>query len=110
MRNFFTILFLMVSYLFFLPTSTMADQAIPKEKALQALKGEDYQTAINICQSQLKVEPANYEFSFILSRAYAYSGQWEQALSLLDRMLVTYPDNLDLLLFRSRVQAWKGNY
>lgn len=87
-----------------------AEETISMEKALQALKAENYQMAINICKSQLEVEPDNYEFNFILSRAYAYSRQWEQALGSLDRMLEIYPENLDLLLFRSRVLAWKGDY
>jgi YaiO family outer membrane protein len=86
-----------------------ADSTI-QEKALQALKSEDFQTVINICQSQLESDPDNYEFNFILSRAYAYSRQWEKALSLLDRLLEIYPQNLDLLLFRSRIHAWKGAY
>ena len=89
---------------------TEAVEINPKEKALRALKTEDFQTAINICRHQLESEPDNYEFNFILSRAYAYSRQWDNALGLLGKMLELYPENLDLLLFRSRVYAWKGDY
>jgi YaiO family outer membrane protein len=105
-----TIIYLMAVCLFCLSAKMMANEIGAKEKALQALNGEDYRTAINICRSQLESDPDNYEFTFILSRAYAYSGQWDQAFSLLTRMLELYPDNLDILLFRSRIRAWEGNY
>jgi YaiO family outer membrane protein len=110
MRKYIKILIMTIYCLVFLSVRAVADETNPKEKALQALKAEDYQTAIDICHSQIESEPDNYEFNFILSRAYAYSRQWEQALDSLNRMLENYPENLDLLLFRSRVHAWKGNY
>jgi YaiO family outer membrane protein len=100
----------MACCLVFFSIRATANETDAKEKALQALKSEDYQTAINLCQSQLESEPDNYEFNFILSRAYAYSRQWEKASNLLNRMLEIYPQNLDLLLFRSRIHAWKGEY
>lgn len=81
-----------------------------REKALQALRGEDYAAAIRICQQELASEPENYEFNFILSQAYAYSRQWEKALTVLDKMLGLHPDNPEITLFRSRVQSWKGDY
>jgi YaiO family outer membrane protein len=102
----FTIIFCLIS----LSLGIAADETDSKDKALQAIKAEDFQAAIDICLTQLELEPDHYEFNFILSRAYAYSGQWERALSALDRMLGMYPQNLDLLLFQSRVYAWKGEY
>jgi len=103
---FFTITFCLIS----VSLSTAADEAGSKDKALQALKSGDYPAAIEICLTQLEAEPDHYELNFILSRAYAYSGQWDKALSSLNDMLERYPQNLDLLLFRSRVYAWKGEY
>ncbi len=82
----------------------------PREKALQALRGEDFASAIQICQQELESEPENYEFNFILSQAYAYSRQWEKSLGLLDKMLGLYPGNPEIILFRSKVQSWKGDY
>lgn len=102
--HFFVMCFLLI------PAIVAASDSTQKEKALQALKSEDYQTAINICNIQLESDPDNYEFNFLLSRAYAYSRQWEKALNSLTRMLEIYPRNLDLLLFRSRIHAWKGAY
>lgn len=101
---------MIMGILVFLSIQTLADETNPKEKALQAIKAEDYQTAINICRNQIASEPDNYEFNFILSRAYAYSRQYQRALDSLNRLLEIYPENLDLLLFRSRVLAWKGDY
>ncbi len=81
-----------------------------KEKALQALKGQDYTAAIAICLDRLASEPDNYDFNFILVRAYAYSGQRDKALELLEKMLGAYPENLDLLIFHSRIQSWNGDF
>jgi len=81
-----------------------------KEKAITALKTKNYITAINICLSQLKSNPRDYDFNLILSRAYAFSGQWEKALILLNKMLAFYPDNKEVLLTQARINTWKKNY
>ena len=101
---------LLVFCLALFPDSAAAETTDLKEKAIQSLHAGNYQAAIETCQRQLEVDPENYDFSFILSRAYAYSKQREKALVLLNRMLEIYPQNLDLLLFRSRVKAWEGEY
>lgn len=105
-----TLAYWMAIGLVFLSPKTMAGEIDAREKALQALRGEDYRTTISICQDQLESDPDNYEFNFILSRAYAYSGQWDRSVSLITRMLSLYPENLDLILFRSRVRGWQGAY
>ena len=87
--NFFVFCFLLF------PAIVSASDSTQKEKALQAIKAEDYQTAINICRREIESEPDNYEFNFILSRAYAYSRQYQRALDSLSRMLEIYPENLD---------------
>lgn len=87
-----------------------AHEFSPKEKALQALKGQDYGVVITICLKQLASDPENYDFNFLLVRAYAYSGQRNKALDLLDKMLGTYPENLDLLIFRSRILSWNRDF
>jgi len=87
-----------------------AHELSTKEKALQALKGQDYTAVITICLDRLASEPDNYDFNFILVQAYAYSGQRDKALDLLEKMLGTSPGNLDLLLFRSRIQSWNRDF
>ncbi len=110
MKKSVKILFLFVLCLagFFLEGST--NEVTARDKALQALRNRDYETAINISLQQLESSPDNYDFNFILSRAYAFSGHRDKALSTLDRMLLLYPENIDLLLFQSRIQAWEGKY
>ena len=111
MRNIFlTLSIILMALLSIYPGQIKAQDMPPAEKALKALQGQDYQTAITICLDRLTFEPDNYEFNFILARAYAYSGQRDKALDLLNKMLVSYPENLDLLLFESRVKSWNGNY
>lgn len=110
MKKYFVLCSAILTVCVLLCAELLPYDAGPKEKALEALKKEDYASAIKICRSELETAPGDYEFNFILSRAYAYSRQWENAIGLLDRMLELYPKNLDLLLFRSRVCAWKGDY
>ena len=102
--NFFIICF------FLFPAIVSAFESIQKEKALQALQAKDYETAKKISLHQLESNPDDYDFNFILSRAYAYSGQQGKALDLLERIVELYPQNTDLMLFRSHVFAWEGQY
>ena len=110
MKNYLFILSLLAIGLVFLSGTAQASDSVHKEKALQALRIQDYETVINISLQQLESNPDNYDFNFILSRAYAFSGQRDKALSILERMLILYPENKDLLLFHSRIQAWQGKY
>ena len=102
--NFFVICFLLF------PAIVSASDSIQKEKALLALRTKDYETAKKISLLQLESTPDDYDFNFILSRAYAYSGQWDKALEILDKMLDLHPDNTDLILFHSRIHAWKDEF
>ncbi len=110
MRQLGSTIIILAFTLFFFSTGSVADETDSREKARQALKAGDFQTAINICQRYLDSDPNDYEFNIILARGYAYSGQWSKALDLLERMLELYPQNLDLMLFRSRVLSWEGHY
>jgi YaiO family outer membrane protein len=110
MKKLGSMIIILAFTLFLFPIGLIADEMNSREKARQALKAGDYQTAINICQSHLDSEPDDYEFNFILARAYAFSGERSTALGLLERILELYPQNMDLMLFRSRVLAWEGHY
>ncbi len=92
------------------PAIASASDSIQKEKALQALRTRDYEAAIKISLHQLNSNPDDYDFNFILSRAYAYSGQRGKALDLLGKMLEISPQNTDLMLFQSHIFAWEGHY
>ena len=108
--------YLLVILSFIMICVTLSSQTIEafdlsnKEKALEALKTKDYNKAISISLQQLESAPDNYDFNFILSRAYAYSGHWDKALEILDKMLVLHPENTDIILFHSRIHAWKGKF
>jgi len=110
MKRFIWTLIVVCIFLFINQGAIPAHELTPKEKALQALNGQDYTAVITICLDQLASEPDNYDFNFILVRAYAYSGQRDKALDLLEKILGAYTDNLDLLLFRSRVLSWNRDF
>ena len=110
MKNYIFVLSLMAIGLAILTGTAPASDSLPKEKALQALRAQNFETAIKISLQQLESNPGDYDFNFILSRAYAFSGQRDKALDILGRMLLLYPENMDLLLFHSRILAWEGKY
>jgi YaiO family outer membrane protein len=80
------------------------------EKASQAISAGDYAAAVRVCLDQLRSDPVDYELTFLLGRAFAFSGQWDEALRILSQMAAAYPGNADVLLFRARVESWKKNY
>ncbi|OGD31319.1 MAG: hypothetical protein A2V45_08315 [Candidatus Aminicenantes bacterium RBG_19FT_COMBO_58_17] len=80
------------------------------EKAAAAMKTGDYETAVRLCLVGLRQNHADYELNFLLGRAYAFSGRWDEALRVLNDLALTHPENTDVLLFQARVEAWKGDY
>ena len=87
-----------------------ARQENPADKASQALKKGDFPAAIEICLDGLRRNPTDYELNFLLSRAYAHSGQWDKALNVLNELALSHPENTDVLLMRARIESWKKNY
>lgn len=81
-----------------------------REKAAAALKTGDYEAAVRLCLEGLRQNHLDYELNFLLGRAYAFSKQWDEALRVLDDLALAHPENADVLLFRARVKAWKGDY
>ena len=80
------------------------------EKAVAALRSGNHEVAIQLCLDGLKRNHLNYEFNFLLSRAYAFSGRRDEALRILNDLALAHPENTDILLFRARVESWKKNY
>ncbi|OGD18111.1 MAG: hypothetical protein A2W03_14665 [Candidatus Aminicenantes bacterium RBG_16_63_16] len=87
-----------------------AGQENIRERAAAALKSGDHEAAIRLCFDGLRSDRSDYELTFLLGRAYAFSGQWDKSLGVLDRLAQAYPENTDVLLFRARVEAWKHDY
>ncbi len=81
-----------------------------QDEALRALGANDFESAIRICLARLQSDPDNYDLNFLLSRGYAYTGKWTEALGVLNTLAKTHPGNADVLLFRAKVESWKKNY
>ena len=81
-----------------------------REKAEAAIKAGDDEQAVRLCLEGLRANHSDYELSFLLGRAYASAGRWDESLRVLDDLALAHPENLDVLLFRARVRAWKGDY
>lgn len=81
-----------------------------KEKALQALKSEDYNTAIKICLKELEASPLDYDYNFLLARSYAFSNQLDQAKKVLEIIIIRHPRNADVLLLEARIKSWEKKY
>jgi YaiO family outer membrane protein len=80
------------------------------DRAAKSIKAKDYSAAIAFCLDGLKRNHLDYELNFLLSRAYAYSGRWDEALSILNELALAHPENADVLLFQARVEAWEKKY
>jgi YaiO family outer membrane protein len=87
-----------------------AGQEPIQERAAAAIRAGDYETAIRLCHDGLRKNHLDYELNFLLSRACAFSGRSEEALRILNDLALAHPENIDVLLFRARVESWKKNY
>ena len=86
-----------------------AGQEPVRERAGAALRAGEYEAAIRLCLDGLRENQADYELTFLLGRAYAFSGRPEEALRLLNDLALAHPENTDVLLFRARVESWRRN-
>jgi len=90
--------------------SWAAGQEDIREKAAAAIKSGDYEGTARLCLEGLRQNHTDYELNFLLGRAYAFSKRYDEALRLLDDLVLAHPENTDVLLFRARVNAWKHDY
>jgi YaiO family outer membrane protein len=91
------------------PYITAGQEQIP-EKAAAAIQAGDYESAIRLCLDGLKKNHSDYNLNFLLSRALAFSGRWDEAIRILNDLALAHSENIDILLFRGRVESWKKNY
>jgi YaiO family outer membrane protein len=82
----------------------------PFDRAQRALQLKDYKSAITICLSELELRPADYDVHFLLTQAYARSGDRDKAMAQLTKMETFFPKNSDVILFMARIHTWKGQY
>jgi YaiO family outer membrane protein len=86
-----------------------ADRDAALKKASAALQSQGFAEAIKICKEQLSSTPDDYEFNFLLARAYSYSGDWENAQRAVDKLLANNPENTDVLLLGARLKFWRND-
>jgi YaiO family outer membrane protein len=84
-------------------------QETMKNQALEALRAGDFTKVIRLCQDALRTSPDDEEFRFLMSRAYAYHGDYDWALQTLEPLIKRSPKNTDYLLHRARIEFWRGN-
>ncbi len=86
-----------------------ADRESALKKATALLNSQNYGQVVSLCLAELASAPDDYEFIFLLARAYSYSGDWEHAQQTLDRLLAKHPDNTDVLLLGARLKFWRND-
>jgi YaiO family outer membrane protein len=86
-----------------------AGQEDTKGKAAAAIKARDYEAAIKMCLAGLEQNPPDYDFNFLLARAYAQIGRFDEAARILAELSRAHPGNTDVLLLRARIEGWKKN-
>ena len=91
-------------------TALQAGDDTPLARAQRAMKMKDYPAAIEVCLRHLRAAPDDYDLTFILAQAYAFSDQWSNALEVLARVRAAEPRNTDVILLESRVLSWKRRY
>ena len=84
-----------------------AGMAQGRDEVRQALIAGDHAKAISLALEALRGDSANAEIRFLLARAYAYSGRWDEAEAILDRLLVEHPADADLIVFKGRMLCWR---
>jgi YaiO family outer membrane protein len=78
-----------------------------RDEVRQALYAGEHAKAITLALEALRGDPENAEIRFLLARAYAYSGHWDEAEAILDRLLAEHPADADLIVFRGRMFCWR---
>jgi YaiO family outer membrane protein len=82
-------------------------RAQSREDVRQALVAGAHEKAIALANDALRGDPANAEIRFLLARAYAYTGRWDEAEGILDRLLAEHPADADVIVFKGRVLCWR---
>lgn len=70
----------------------------------------EYAEAARYYRAAVVAAPKSYEAKFQLARMLSYTNQRQEAIRLYTELLVTRPNNSDLLLARGRTYAWEGNW
>jgi len=80
-----------------------------REDVRKALHAGDHETAIALALEALRAEPGDAEIRFLLARAYGYTGRWDEAEAIVDRLLAEHPADADIVVFKARLRTWRGD-
>ncbi|MEW6329871.1 MAG: YaiO family outer membrane beta-barrel protein [Pseudomonadota bacterium] len=86
------------------------DEAAAMAAGNAARQRGDYAAAIKHYRAAVATAPKSYEPKFQLARTLSFANQREEAIRLYTELLVTRPNNSDLLLARGRTYAWEGRW
>mgnify|MGYP001034233483 CR=1 FL=1 len=85
-------------------------QAPDREAIRLAVGSGAYGRAVFLALGALESDPADTEVRFLLARAYAYAGHWDEAEAVLGGILAGRPEDSDALLLRARILSWRGDF
>jgi len=94
--------------LLFLSTAVESSTAFNTE-IQQLINSKSFSAAESKLRAHLKSYPNDSKTKFLLSRVLAWQQKYDQAISVLDRLISTSPLNSDYLLVKAQVLHWSDN-
>ncbi len=83
-------------------------EATPVDQAWQAIRDKNIPRAIEILETARGRNSYDYETQYLLARCYAWNGQVDNSLTLLNKLLTITPLNTDLLLSKATFLSWQN--
>jgi tetratricopeptide (TPR) repeat protein len=81
------------------------DPSLSKKLAQVALEGGNPQAALDASAKAMMANPTDSEIFMIRARAYEQTGNWSQAIRVLDTLLLQFPNSSPALLMKARLLA-----
>ena len=91
-------------------TASPAGSAQGRDEVRRAIESGAHGQAISLALEALHAKPDDPELRFLLARAYAYSGKWDEAEKTLAGLLADFPANTDYLVFKARLLCWREDF
>jgi YaiO family outer membrane protein len=99
-----------VAVISLLATAAGTAYAQDRDEIRRAIGSGAHDKAISLALEALRENPADAEVRFLLARAYAYSGRWDEAEETLGRLLAEHPADTDYLVFKARLLCWRKDF
>lgn len=87
-----------------------AAHAQDRDEIRRAIESGFHDKAISLALEALRTNPSDIELRFLLARAYAYSGRWDEAEETIGRLLSEHPADTDYLVFKARLLCWREDF